>query len=139
MQFSKFKFLFQHHSCYCNCSFPLKTPDRLLLFGWLVCHYFLNRHQGNYTSKDAIGALVSIIVVYTRTTHNDNIISQLTTGKKETCLSVSKFFCGRRIPTGCSGKIVFFHNSLQPLPRLHRCKKPSKLSTLCECTVASIG
>ena len=23
--------------------------------------------------------------------------------------------------TGCSGKIVFFHNSLQPLPRLHRC------------------
>ena len=29
--------------------------------------------------------------------------------------------------TGCSGKIVFFHNSLQPLPRLHRCKRPSKL------------
>ena len=23
---------------------------------------------------------------------------------------------------------VFFHNSLQPLPRLHRCKRPSKLS-----------
>ena len=32
-------------------------------------------------------------------------------------------------------KIVFFHNSLQPLPRLHRCKRPSKLSTQCECTV----
>ena len=31
--------------------------------------------------------------------------------------------------TGCSGKIVFFHNSLQPLPRLHCCKRPSKLST----------
>ena len=25
--------------------------------------------------------------------------------------------------TGCSGKIVFFHNSLQPLPRLHRYTK----------------
>ena len=41
--------------------------------------------------------------------------------------------------TGCSGKIVFFHNPLQPLPRLHRCKKPSKLSTQCECTVIPIG
>ena len=43
--------------------------------------------------------------------------------------------------TGCSGKIVFFHNSLQPLPRLHRCKRPSntKLSTQCECTVTPIG
>ena len=29
--------------------------------------------------------------------------------------------------TGCSGKIVFFHNSLQPLARL-----------LCECTVTPI-
>ena len=37
--------------------------------------------------------------------------------------------------TGCSGKIVFFHNSLQPLPRLHRCKRPSKFSTQCDCTV----
>ena len=37
--------------------------------------------------------------------------------------------------TGCSGKIVFFLNSLQPLPRLHCCKRPSKLSTQCECTV----
>ena len=36
---------------------------------------------------------------------------------------------------GCSGKIVFFHNSLQPLPRLHRCKRPSQLSTQCECKV----
>ena len=41
--------------------------------------------------------------------------------------------------TGCSGKIVFFHNSLQPPPRLHRCKIPSKLSTQCECTVTPIG
>ena len=38
--------------------------------------------------------------------------------------------------TGFSGKIVFFHNSLQPLPR---CKRPSKLSTQCECTVTPIG
>ena len=30
--------------------------------------------------------------------------------------------------TGWSGKIVFFHNSLQPLPGLHRCKRPSKHS-----------
>ena len=29
---------------------------------------------------------------------------------------------------------MFFHNSLQPLPRLHGCKRPSKLSTQCECT-----
>ena len=36
--------------------------------------------------------------------------------------------------TGCLGKIVFFHNSLQPLPRLHCCKRPSKISTQCECT-----
>ena len=41
--------------------------------------------------------------------------------------------------TGCSGKNVFFHNSLQPLPRLHRCKRPSKLSTQCKCTVTPIG
>ena len=25
------------------------------------------------------------------------------------------------VATWCSGKIVIFHNSLQPLPRLHRC------------------
>ena len=43
------------------------------------------------------------------------------------------------ISTGCSWKIVFFSNSLQPLPRLHRCKRPSKLSTQCECTVSPIG
>ena len=35
----------------------------------------------------------------------------------------------RNCVTRCSGNIVFFHNSLQPLPRLHhRCKRPSKLS-----------
>ena len=34
--------------------------------------------------------------------------------------------------TGCSGKNVFFHNSLQPLPRLHRCNRPSTLSTQCD-------
>ena len=27
-------------------------------------------------------------------------------------------------------KLCFFHNSLQPLPRLHRCQTPSKLSTI---------
>ena len=36
---------------------------------------------------------------------------------------------GREGGTGRSGKIGFFYNSLQPLPRLHRCKRPSKLST----------
>ena len=36
-------------------------------------------------------------------------------------------------------KNLFFHNSLQPLPRLNRCKRPSKLSTQCECTVTPIG
>ena len=35
--------------------------------------------------------------------------------------------------TVCLGKIVFFHNSLQPLPRLHRYKRPLKLSKHCEC------
>ena len=44
------------------------------------------------------------------------------------------------IGTGCSGKIVFFHNSMQTLPRLHRCKRPSKLSTQRDCTtVTPIG
>ena len=36
-------------------------------------------------------------------------------------------------------EIAFFHNSLQPLPRLHCCKRPLKLSTQCECTVTPIG
>ena len=31
--------------------------------------------------------------------------------------------------------MCFFHNSLQPLPRPHCCKRPSKLSTQSECTV----
>ena len=30
-------------------------------------------------------------------------------------------------------KNCVFHNSLQPLPRLHRFKRPSKLSTKCKC------
>ena len=41
--------------------------------------------------------------------------------------------------TGCSGNNVFIHNSLQPLPRLYPCKRPSKLSTQCECTVTPIS
>ena len=41
--------------------------------------------------------------------------------------------------TGCSEKMSFFHNSLQPLPRLHRCVRPSKLSKQCECTVSPTG
>ena len=41
--------------------------------------------------------------------------------------------------TECSGKNVFFQNSLQPLPLLHRCKRPAKLSTQCKCTVTPIG
>ena len=32
-----------------------------------------------------------------------------------------------------------FKNSLQPLPTLHGCKRPSKHSTQCECTVTPIG
>merc|ERR1711860_278717 len=57
-----------------------------------------------------------------------------TPGSLQIALSVHK-----KIYTGCSGNIVFFHNSLQPLPRLHRCKRPSKLSAQCECTVSLIG
>ena len=38
-----------------------------------------------------------------------------------TVLIFKVMFC-----TGCSGKIVFFHNSPQPFPRLHRCKRPLK-------------
>ena len=45
----------------------------------------------------------------------------------------------REVSTGCSVKIVFFQNSLQPLPRLHRSKRPSMFSTQCECTVTPIG
>ena len=40
---------------------------------------------------------------------------------------------------GFPEKIVNFHNSLHPLPRLHGCKRPSKISTQCECTVTPIG
>ena len=40
---------------------------------------------------------------------------------------------------GVQEKLCFFHNSLQPLPRLHRCKRPSKISTQCEWTVTPIG
>ena len=40
-----------------------------------------------------------------------------------------------KILQGVQEKLCFFHNSLQPLPRLHRCKRPSKLSTKSECTV----
>ena len=36
-------------------------------------------------------------------------------------------------------KLWFILNSLQPFPRLHRCKRPSKLSRQCECTVTPIG
>ena len=32
---------------------------------------------------------------------------------------------------GVQEKLCFFHNLLQPLPRLHCCKRPSKLSTQC--------
>ena len=40
---------------------------------------------------------------------------------------------------GIQEKLCFFHNSLQPLPRLHLCKGTSKLSRQCECTVTLIG
>ena len=33
----------------------------------------------------------------------------------------------------------FFHNSMQSLPLLHHCKRPSKLSKQCECTVTPIS
>ena len=36
-------------------------------------------------------------------------------------------------------KKCVLHNSLQPLPRLHFCKRPSNLSMQCECTVTPIG
>ena len=48
-------------------------------------------------------------------------------------------FLDRPVRTRCSGKNVFFHNSPQPLPRLHRCKRPSKPSMQCECTVTPIN
>ena len=41
---------------------------------------------------------------------------------------------------GVQEKLCFCHNSLQPLPRpRRRCKRPTKLSTPCECTVTPIG
>ena len=36
-------------------------------------------------------------------------------------------------------KKCVFYNSLQPLPRPHRCERPSKLSMQWECTVNPIG
>ena len=52
--------------------------------------------------------------------------------------SVDMYF-RRQVHTGCSGKIVFCHNSLQPLSHLHHCKRHSKFSTQCENTVTPIG
>ena len=46
---------------------------------------------------------------------------------------------GEREIQGVQEKMCFFRNSLQPLSRPHRCKRPSKLSTQCECTVTPIG
>ena len=40
---------------------------------------------------------------------------------------------------GVQVKLCFLHDSMQPLPRLHCCKRSSKLSTQCECTVTPIG
>ena len=41
---------------------------------------------------------------------------------------------------GGQKKIVFFSQfTATPFPRLHRCKRPSKLSTQCKCTVTPIG
>ena len=42
--------------------------------------------------------------------------------------------CIKCILQGVQENLCFFHNSLQPLHRLHRCKGPPKLSTQCECT-----
>ena len=39
-----------------------------------------------------------------------------------------------KVAVGSAEKIVFFQNSLQPSPRLHSCKRPSKLSTQCTVT-----
>ena len=50
------------------------------------------------------------------------------------CLAMSYIICYRVFRKNC----VFFHNSLQPIPRLHCCR-PSKLSTQCDCTVTPIG
>ena len=56
----------------------------------------------------------------------------------ETIMRIGRYSTSRKIaPTflvqGVQEKFV------QPLPRLHRCKRPTKLSTLCECTVTPIG
>ena len=39
-------------------------------------------------------------------------------------------YCSGPWSTVCLGQIVFFHNSLQPLPRLHRCKTFKALNTM---------
>ena len=60
------------------------------------------------------------------------------TQNKEKCQSICLSVRPSKACTGCSGKIVFFfHNSLQPLSRQHRCKRPSKLSMQCECVQSS--
>ena len=40
---------------------------------------------------------------------------------------------------GVQEKLCFFHNSLQQFARRHPCKRPSKLSTQCKCTLTPIG
>ena len=67
------------------------------------------------------------------------IASNLTTFKIEGTLGDTSKKVAVLGGTGFSGKIVFFHNSLQSLPRIHRCKRPSKLSTQCENAVTPIG
>ena len=66
------------------------------------------------------------------TTNNGNIL------KRKSCLnktarSLQKVFSFlKKVWSSCyrvfRKKLCFFHNSLQPLPRLHCCKRPSKLA-----------
>ena len=55
-----------------------------------------------------------------------SITIHLASQQEEVGLTCVMFWnMSHQVGTGCSGKIVFFHNSLHPLPRLHRCKRPS--------------
>ena len=48
------------------------------------------------------------------------IYNKISTSTSPFLLSAHVFLLYHALSTGCSLKIVFFHNSLQPLPHLHR-------------------
>ena len=101
-----------------------------------ICTYITSHNILNLEYGTALGTLVAARFSQVRVDLPVPCLRLPRPKKREIIIFI---FPTVRWSTGCSGKIVFFHNLLQPLPRLHRCKRPWKLSTQCECTVTPIG